>query len=171
MSDVNIHLANLDGAYRLCRDAAVAEMRTFHPDFAAALHAHSHRVTSHAQALEHVSSAPGGFVIFPLGEDIETLRDGNDQLSRTRRQPYLFVLAQWSSDGTGEDLFFDRVELFENRWGAKETFEVTVGPLRIAFTVTLESASPLTVATDDNNIVVGHATTRRLILEVEACAS
>jgi hypothetical protein len=173
MSD--LHVLDVQDAYPLGRDALVAETKTLHADFAATTWADSRLKVDQAGVLELLRGSASTFAIVPLGESIQCVRVEGAAEIRLVRLSYLFVLAQWVTDGDGEDLYFRRTARFVLGWGARDTFtfniEGTVGGREIPFLVSVEEAAPLTLDTDSAGDVHGHATTQRIVLEVEACAA
>ena len=169
-------LSDLDGAYPLIRDAVVAETRTFHPDFAATTFGDSRLVADGFGALDLLKKLGMGFGIVPVGEDItteQTAETDDTALSRDRRRRYYLrlIVAQQAGAKEDEDVFFTRLELIENRWGAMDTFTVDLVGFSVEFRVAIESAAPLAVDTNDAREVTGHAAERRIRLEVTVCAN
>jgi hypothetical protein len=166
-----LHAIDLLGAYPLCRDRLVAETRTLHADFAATTWADSRLRVDQAGVLELLRQTASTFAIVPMGESLRAERADDAADARAVTFSFLFVIAQWVTDGNGEDLFFNRVGEFTLGWAERDTLEVTVAGRVLPFLVSVEEAAPLALGIDEAGDVRGHATTVRIVLEVEACAT
>lgn len=161
------HIADLIGAYRAGRDAAVAAVRLWGAPWDEHTYSDSCLKIDQIDVLGLMAQTGETFCCVPLGDSITTEGEGVDRL---RTQSYLFVVAQRASDKTAEDVFFDYVEQWENRWTGRASFTYAVDGVDVEFLVSTAEAVPLFVETNEQGEVVGHASTRQLIFRVNACA-
>jgi hypothetical protein len=168
-----LHILDFNGAFPRVRDAIVAETRTFRSDFATTVYESSRMLTDAVGVLALLAKTGQEFAVIPLLEDIQTVRDEGDNALRTRRYFVRLPMAQWKHGKTAEGLFGSRYEAIENGWSTKDTFTVDIdgAGLMAEFTVAVETVEPIVAATNANNEVLGHTGTKRVVLEVQGCAS
>lgn len=167
-----LHLSDLDGVFPLVRAAVAADVRTYDPLFATTVFGDSRETTDDRDAVGLVTRAGKPFAVVVVADDIDTLVSEEDYLVRTRRYEIALVIVQPYTDGDGEDDFLARVELIENRLGARAGFDIDIGDgVVVEFRVVgLERTIPIGLIPNENYEIIAHRTVRRVILEVETCA-
>lgn len=168
-----LHLADLDGAWRAVRSAVADEIRTYGDDFTDAVYGDSRASEDERDALGLIVSAGKDFAVVVLANGISTEFDEDDSKARRRRYDTALIIVQRYSDGEGEDIYLDRVELIENRLAARSVLPVDLGFAGgdLDFdVVALETLVPIGITRNAEYEAIAHRTIRNFAVEVIACA-
>lgn len=166
-----LHLTDLDTAYAAVRAAVAADIRTYAPIMADTVFGDSRESLDERDAIGLMQRMSLPFTVVVLADDLTTDIDPDNYLIRTRRYEIALVIVQPYLDGNGEDDFLTRVELIENRIGARTSFDVDVDGTVVEFRLAgLDRILPIGLEPNENFEIVAHRTVRRVTLEVEACA-